>query len=88
MLAAHDTERRTVQRRPTLKGGQIAFNRGQSTIDCKVRNLSTHGARLDVTSVFGIPDRFELLLTETRARQTCRVAWRTPKQLGVVFERG
>ena len=84
MLGSPRLENRLDQRRSTLKGGRIVFNAGRSTIDCTVRNLSSAGAKLQVTSVVGIPDTFDLLL-EGSARQPCRVAWRTLKELGVQF---
>lgn len=84
MMATPETENRTTQRRTTLKGGRIVFNLGRSTIDCTVRNLSGKGAKLQVASVLGIPDRFDLLL-ESTARQPCVVAWRTHRELGVQF---
>lgn len=84
MMTTPQTENRTVQRRPTLKGGRIVFNGGRSTIDCTVRNLSNKGAKLQVSSVVGIPDTFDLLLNNS-ARQPCRVVWRTLKELGVEF---
>lgn len=83
LMSPTDGERRQVPRRTVLKGGRIAFNDGRSTIDCKVRNLSTRGAKLVVSSVVGIPDSFELLLDG--ARQPCRVTWKTPEKLGVEF---
>jgi hypothetical protein len=84
MLSPSQSENRQAQRRTTLKGGRIAFNAGRSTIDAKVRNLSAKGAKLQVTSVVGIPDTFDLLL-EGHSRQPCRVVWRTLKELGVEF---
>jgi hypothetical protein len=84
MLGSPRPEARLDQRRPTLKGGRIVFNAGRSTINCTVRNLSSKGAKLQVTSVVGIPDTFDLLL-EGAARQPCRVVWRTLKELGVQF---
>jgi hypothetical protein len=84
MLDSPQSESRQNQRRTTLKGGRIVFNAGRSTIDCRVRNLSSTGAKLQVTSVVGIPDTFDLLLDGT-ARQPCRVVWRTLKELGVQF---
>lgn len=84
MLDSPNPDNRLDQRRTTLKGGRIVFNAGRSTIDCKVRNLSSKGAKLQVTSVVGIPDTFDLLLEGT-ARQPCRVVWRTLKELGVQF---
>lgn len=84
MITSPETDNRLTQRRTTLKGGRIAFNGGRSTIDCTIRNLSAKGAKLQVSSVVGIPDTFDLLL-EGASRQPCRVIWRTLKELGVEF---
>jgi hypothetical protein len=78
-------ERRSSRRQRTLKGALIAFNTGRSTIECVVRNMSDTGAKLQVSSVVGIPDVFELRLSDG-ARHPCRVVWRSLKELGVVFE--
>lgn len=78
------TENRHSQRRTTLKGGHIVFNAGRSTIDCTVRNLSGKGAKLQVSSVVGIPDTFDLIL-QGHTKQPCRVKWRTLKEIGVEF---
>lgn len=78
------SEGRAAQRHRTLKGARIVFNAGRSTIDCTVRNLSATGAKLDVTSVVGIPNSFDLLVGEQP--RPCRVVWRSLKQLGVEFE--
>lgn len=78
------SENRSAQRHKTLKGARIVFNAGRSTIDCTVRNLSESGAKLDVTSVVGIPNSFDLQLGEQL--RPCRVAWRSLKQLGVEFQ--
>ena len=79
-----ETEHRTAQRRTTLKGGQIVFNAGRSTIDVTVRNLSRDGAKLTVASVVGIPETFDLMLPNTH-RQPCKVIWRKAKEIGVEF---
>lgn len=84
MMTSPQTENRFAQRRTTLKAGRIVFNAGRSTIDATVRNLSGKGAKLQVSSVVGIPDTFDLLL-DGHARQPCRVIWRTLKELGVEF---
>ena len=81
-----DSEKRGVQRRTTLKGAKIVFNAGRSTIDCTVRNLSSTGAKLLVSSVVGIPDTFDLLL-DGHSKQPCRVKWRRLKEIGVEFRR-
>ena len=79
-----ETENRNTQRRTTLKGASIVFNAGRSTITCTVRNLSSKGAKLLVSSVVGIPETFDLML-DGHSRQPCRVKWRTLKELGVEF---
>jgi hypothetical protein len=84
MWTATDNDNRQTQRRKTLKTGRIVFNAGRSTIDAMVRNLSPRGAKLQVSSVVGIPDTFDLLL-DGASRQPCRVVWRTLKELGVEF---
>ena len=78
------SERRRAQRHRTLKAGHIAFNRA-GTIDCRVRNLSTQGACLEVQSQVGIPDEFTLFVEYDHLKRRCRVVWRNPKQLGVEF---
>jgi len=50
-------ENRTALRRTTLKGARIVFNAGRSTIDCTVRNLSSKGAKLQVSSAWAFPTR-------------------------------
>ena len=77
-------ERRSDVRNRTLYGARIAFNAGRSTINCTVRNMSQSGARLQVTSVVGVPNTFDLLIGD-RDPRPCRVTWRTLKELGVEF---
>ncbi|MEP7239883.1 MAG: PilZ domain-containing protein [Devosia sp.] len=84
MIAAPETEHRSMARRTTLKSGHIVFNSGRSTIDCRIRNLSARGAKLQVASVLGIPESFDLML-EGHSRQPCQVIWRSLKELGVEF---
>lgn len=78
-------ERRATIRHRTLKGGKIAINEGFSTIDCTVRNMSTTGAMLRVSSVVGIPDAFQLVLSDGQAFD-CVVQRRTGTDIGVSFQ--
>jgi hypothetical protein len=77
-------DRRSDVRNRTLHGARIVFNAGRSTINCTVRNMSLTGAKLQVTSVIGIPNTFDLIVGSAQPRP-CRVAWRTLKELGVEF---
>src|SRR5690242_6589260 len=69
----------------TFLAGKIFFNYGQSTIDCVVRRLSEEAATLEMESGLGVPDRFQLRLAG-RDILSCRVIWRSDRQVGVAFE--
>jgi PilZ domain len=82
-LARKAVERRETRQR-VLKRASIAFNGRKAVIDCTVRNLSSHGACLNVESPVGIPDPLDLMLGHQPVR-SCRVAWRKATQIGVEF---
>ncbi|UQD99968.1 sensor domain-containing diguanylate cyclase [Bradyrhizobium japonicum] len=69
----------------TFLAGKIFFNFGQSSIDCIVRRLSEEAATLEMESGIGVPERFQLRLAG-RESLTCRVIWRSDRQVGVAFE--
>lgn len=77
-------ERRINRRQKTLKSAKIVFN-NDCVIDCAVRNLSETGACLEVSSPLGIPNAFDLVIEQDSFARPCRVAWKTPKRLGVAF---
>ena len=77
-------EKRKVQRHRTLKAGSITFN-GDAGVDCRVRNLSTAGACLEVASQIGIPDDFVLVVEIDHVKSPCHVIWRTATRMGVAF---
>ena len=76
--------KRKIQRHRTLKAGSISFNRAGG-VDCRVRNLSTVGACLEVASQIGIPDEFVLVVAADHVKAPCHVVWRTATRLGVEF---
>ena len=80
-----DEQRRSVPRHRALKGGRIVFNRGASSIDCTIRDLSADGAKLVVESVVGIPNEFELLLDQGTLGRLCTRRWNSQKTIGVHF---
>jgi hypothetical protein len=75
-------ERRIAPRRNTYIEATISM--GFSSIACVVRNVSETGAKLEVSKVTGIPDRFDLIVPRHRP-QPCRVVWRAMKELGVEY---
>jgi hypothetical protein len=75
---------RIFPRRRVLKAGTIEF--GGGTIDCMVRNLSTVGAALEVSSPVGIPENFTLIFRTEGLQMPCHVVWRREKRIGVAFD--
>jgi hypothetical protein len=78
------TEKRLFRRQRALKGGRIVFNRAMSTVSCTMRNFSDGGARLEVASVLGIPESFDLKLDGHPSR-SCMIVWRQANMIGVEF---
>lgn len=77
-------ERRKNPRRRVLKKGSIQF--GASAIDCRVRNVSSVGAMLDVESPVVIPVEFVLVVPVDDMRMRCRIIWAKQNRLGVEFQ--
>jgi hypothetical protein len=75
-------ERRIAPRRNTAIAAVITF--GHTRLDCVIRNVSDTGAKLEVAKVAGIPDVI-LMHAPGHRPQTCRVAWRALKELGVEY---
>jgi hypothetical protein len=57
-----------------------------SSTRCRVVNVSSDGAAIDVPDVRYIPDRFGLMIQSDRLIRTCRVAWIRENRIGVEFE--
>ena len=77
-------DRRISRRARTLKSGKIAVSEKAPKIDCTIRNMSDTGACLQISTTFGIPTTFELLISGGE-RRLCHVVWRTDTRLGVSF---
>jgi hypothetical protein len=82
---APEQEKRKSDRHRVLKGAQISFRGLHAAIDCVVRDFSESGARLNVETSVGIPDRFDLVRDHLPIR-SCQVVWRQAKQVGVKFD--
>ncbi len=79
----NESDRRSPRHR-TFKGAHICFRGLNLAIDCVVRDYSDTGARLQVESLIGIPDRFDLVRDNFPMR-VCRVIWRRAPEIGVEF---
>jgi hypothetical protein len=60
---------------------------GEQPRPCQVRDISASGARLTLFSdTETVPETFHLLLDPSaKVRRVCRVAWRSPSEIGVQF---
>lgn len=88
LAIAPEAERRASSRRRTLFSGKIIFKQHSSVFNCIVWNLSETGACLEIESLVGIPDQFELLVEGADIRADYRVIWRRGKRIGVSLVRG
>ena len=79
-------ETRIATRHRVQKAAKIKF--GGVTIDCTIRNLSTTGALLEVSSPVPvrIPAEFNLVIPGDGLRLPCAVVWRTEYRMGVHFD--
>ena len=65
-LNADPSNRREQFRRTVIKGAKIIFNDRKSTLDCRVRDMTTDGARLDLSTQQLLPHEFELQVSGNR----------------------
>jgi hypothetical protein len=55
------------------------------TLNCMIRNLSAHGAALDLSGLIGIRHDFRLLIPTEGSRFFCQLMWRNGQRIGVAF---
>ena len=76
-------ERRGDTRRTALKGARIVATDG-TIVECRLRNISDGGARLELAGPQLLPHTFELEITGMPAR-TCSLRWVKGNLIGVQF---
>jgi PilZ domain len=77
-----DERRGREARRTALKSGRIVFPGG--SVECKLRNISDGGARLEIGGQQLLPHTFELHITSWPIRQ-CSLRWAKDNLVGVQF---
>ena len=75
-------ERRAVPRQRTFLKGVLAFNSGNSSEDCLIRNLTDAGALVELPHPEA-PGAFELVVPSKSLRRSGRVAWKVGGRIGV-----
>jgi len=76
---------RKVSRQRTLKPGKIVLNNRCSVLDCRVKDLSANGARLDTLGFAELPAEFELMVLPERKRHMVQRVWQKGSMVGVSF---
>jgi hypothetical protein len=80
------SDKRNIARKPSFLGGTITYNHDLWSADCVVKNISDTGAKLMGRNLPVLPERFDLLIPQRKARYRVLVRWRDKDQIGVVFE--
>lgn len=79
-------ERRQGQRTQMARYAKIIVNQQPCLIDCTVRNLTNHGACLEVATSRDIPAEFDLTFSSSHSCRRCHVVWRTKHHVGICFK--
>ena len=79
-------EKRTSPRLRSFLKGRVVFNGGQTSLECLIRDVSSAGARLELSASITLPDRFELYLPHRDTTSKVHVQWRRGSQIGVAFD--
>ena len=69
-----------------MSSGTLTFNKGYGALECLVRNLSAHGARLHFGETAAVPPRFDLRIAGDDRIRVAHVRWRTMQDVGVEFD--
>jgi len=78
-------ERRKRTRAVSSQPAMISWS-GVRRVHCVVRNFSSTGARLEGALPASLPQIFDLIFDDDRARLSCRVMWRHQGAVGVEFQ--
>lgn len=84
MTDTASVDRRELNRRAVIKGATIVFNGRCSSLNCRVRDLSDDGARLDFSTQQLLPHTFDLHIPGVPARR-CGLRWARGSLAGVRF---
>jgi hypothetical protein len=78
-------ERRRAARQKSFLRGTIYFNNRRSAVDCLIRDISPHGARLIFSDSIATPDVLELYIPQKEQTLRVHVMWRHGQEVGVAF---
>jgi PilZ domain len=78
-------EKRGATRQKAFTAAHVHFNRGTSTYEALVRNISATGAKLKFGELIELPTEFQIKVGATGNYHTAHVAWRHGFEIGVEF---
>ncbi|MEX0852804.1 MAG: diguanylate cyclase [Bauldia sp.] len=84
-LAHRDENRRAERRNRVFKRGRIILEDGFSTVDCMIRDLSSHGARVTVEDQVALPAHFSFAVLDTGTVYLAMRRWQRGRSIGVQF---
>jgi hypothetical protein len=79
-------ERRAHVRQKSFLQGRIYYNTRRATVDCIVRDITEHGARLKFADSAVVPDAFELYIPNRQETFKAHAIWNNGTEVGVTFE--
>jgi len=80
-------ERRPKSRKQVLAAGIVAFDGGQRSFDCTIRDLSETGARIVAAKGAQFPPDFYLINIRDRIAYEARLARQEGLEAGVLFKK-
>ena len=91
MTGVFGVEMETFDRRPSprkrvLLPGLIVYGNDTFTCDCKFRNLSDTGARVNLAHLTPLPRRFYLINVRDGVAHRARLVWNKGLEMGVNYE--
>jgi hypothetical protein len=78
-------ERRAFPRNRTYFMARATYNNRFSTMDCFVRNMSKHGARIVFSDLAAVPGEFDISIDGRGESRRARVVWRSQTEAGILF---
>jgi hypothetical protein len=85
--AISESDRRPANRKQVLLTGIVAYDAGQRSFDCTIRDLSQSGARIAAAKGAQFPPEFYLINIRDRVAYEAKVARSDGLEAGVVFKK-
>lgn len=78
-------EARRSERVRSFLRARIIFNNGASTIECTIKNISLHGAKIEIIHSLSVPSEFDLEVPQRARTYRAKMMWRAADSIGVEF---